>query len=114
MADSSDDAEKRDEEQEVRDADADERDSEQAEKRDEEQEVRDADADTKDVDSRLNAIEDMVQRINGTLQKLVSTQAAIVDTGAIVDVDDTDPTDDDGMGAPQVKDVLDLSIDNLK
>lgn len=113
MADANDDAEKRDEEQEVRDADADTRDTEQSEKRDEGQEVRDADADTKDVDSRLAAMEDMIQRMNGTLQKLADAQSAIVGAGTIIDVDDADPSDDDGMGAPDVRDVLDLSINDI-
>lgn len=114
MADTDDSAEKRDEEQVVRDTDADTRDVGEEGKTDVEQVVRDTDTDTRDVDSRLDAIEDMLQRLNGTLQKVVTAQSAIVDTGAIVDVDDTDPSDDDGIGRARPGDTLDLSIDNLR
>lgn len=110
MADANDDAEKRDEEQEVSDTDADTRDEDAASKTDEEQVVRDTDSDTKAVDSRLDAIEDMLQRMNGTLQKVVSAQSVLVESGAIVDTDYTDPTEDDGMGAALDNGVLDLTI----
>lgn len=113
MADATDDAEKRDEEQEVRDGDADTKDTEQAEKADEEQAVRDTDADTKNIDSRLNAMEDMMQRMNGTLNKLTSSMSAVVGNGVIYDVDDTDASDDDGVDSAK-RDVLDLSIDDIR
>lgn len=111
MADATRDEDKRDEEQEVRDSDADTRDVEEAEKTDEEQEVRDTDADTRDVTSRLDEMWDMMQRMNGTLTKLSDGYAAIATSGTITDTTDIDPTDDDGMGAPGISDVLDLRID---
>lgn len=113
MADANDDAEKRDEEQVVKDTDADVKDTESSEKTDEEQTVRDTDADTKAIDSRLNAMEDMMQRMNGTLTKLTSSMSAVIGNGVIYDVDDTDTSDDDGVGTAK-KDVLDLAIDDIR
>lgn len=102
--------EKTDDEQVVEDTDADTADTEDAEKADEEQVVEDTDADTRDVDSRLDSIEDMLQRVIGTLGKLVDAQAAIVGDGVIYDVDDS--TDDEGTEEATAG-LLDLSIDDL-
>lgn len=113
MADADESAEKRDEEQEVRDNDADTKDTEQSEKTDEEQTVRDTDADTKNIDSRLNSMEEMMQRMNGTLNKLVSTQSTLVGNGVIYDVDDSDPSDDDNVDTAK-RGVLDLSLDGIE
>lgn len=112
MADANDDAEKRDEEQVVKDTGTDVKDTESSEKTDEEQTVRDTDADTKAIDSRLNAMEDMMQRMNGTLTKLTSSMSAVIGNGVIYDVDDTDASDDDGVGTAK-KGVLDLAIDDI-
>ena len=68
--------------------------------------------DTNGIDSRLEAIEEMIQRMNGTMNKIVSTQSAIVGNGVIYDVDDTDPSDDDNVGSARSS-VLDLSIDDI-
>lgn len=68
--------------------------------------------DTNGIDSRLDAIEEMIQRMNGTMNKIVSTQSALVGNGVIYDVDDTDPSDDDNVGAAR-NSVLDLSIDDI-
>ena len=68
--------------------------------------------DTNGIDSRLDAIEEMIQRMNGTMNKIVSTQSALVGNGVIYDVDDTDPSDDDNVGAARSS-VLDLSIDDI-
>lgn len=111
MADTDGTDDRRDEEQEVSDTDADTRDVEDAGKADEEQEVRDADADTRDVTSRLDEMWDMMQRMNGTLTKLSDGYAAIATSGTITDTTDPDPTDDDGIGSSDVRDVLDLRID---
>lgn len=111
MAEENDDADKRDEEQEVSDNDADTRDTEEAEKRDEEQTVRDTDADTASVDSRLDALESMVQRMSGKLDKIVDAQSVLVESGAIIDSAD-DPSDDDGIEPPSAEDVLDLRIND--
>lgn len=113
MADANDSADKRDEEQVVEDTDADEKDTERSEKTDEEQTVRDTDADTKAIDSRLNAMEDMMQRMNGTLNKLTSSMSSVIGNGVIYDVDDTDASDDDGVDNAK-KDVLDLAIDDIR
>ena len=68
--------------------------------------------DTNGIDSRLDAIEEMIQRMNGTMNKIVSTQSALVGNGVIYDVDDTDPSDDDNVGSARSS-VLDLSIDDI-
>lgn len=72
----------------------------------------DTGSDTSSIDSRLDAIEEMIQRMNGTMNKIVSTQSAFVGNGVIYDVDDTDPSDDDNVGAARSS-VLDLSIDDI-
>lgn len=72
----------------------------------------DTGSDTSNIDSRLVAIEEMIQRMNGTMNKIVSAQSAIVENGVIYDVDDTDPSDDDNVGAARSS-VLDLSIDDI-
>lgn len=106
------DAEKRDEEQEVSDTDVDERDEERSEKTDEEQAVRDTDSDTRDIDDRLDRIEDMISRMSGSIRKIADVQSVLVESGAIIDTADEDPSDDDGMDAPNVDDVLDLRIED--
>ena len=68
--------------------------------------------DTNGIDSRLDAIEEMIQRMNGTMNKIVSAQSALVENGVIYDVDDTDPSDDDNVGSARSS-VLDLSIDDI-
>lgn len=70
------------------------------------------DSDTSSIDSRLDAIEEMIQRMNGTMNKIVSTQSALVENGVICDVDDTDPSDDDNVSSAKSS-VLDLSIDDI-
>ena len=68
--------------------------------------------DTKSINSRLDGIEDMIQRLTGSLQKVSDAQAVLVQSGAVVDVNDTDPSDDDGVRAfndPSF-DTLDLRI----
>lgn len=72
----------------------------------------DAGLDTNGIDARLEAIEEMIQRMNGTMNKIVSMQSAFVGNGVIYDVDDTDPSDDDNVGAARSS-VLDLSIDDI-
>lgn len=72
----------------------------------------DTGSDTSSIDSRLDAIEEMIQRMNGTMNKIVSTQSALVGNGVIYDVDDTDPSDDDNVGSTRSS-VLDLSIDDI-
>ena len=72
----------------------------------------DTGSDTSSIDSRLDAIEEMIQRMNGTMNKIVSAQSALVGNGVIYDVDDTDPSDDDNVGAARSS-VLDLSIDDI-
>lgn len=106
-----DEDEKRDEEQEVRDTDADTRDVDDSEKRDEEQAVRDTDADTKDVDRRLDRIEEMISRLTGKLDKISDAQSVLVESGAIVDME-PDPTEDDGASAARDNDILDLTIND--
>lgn len=69
-------------------------------------------SDTNGIDSRLDAIEEMIQRMNGTMNKIVSAQSALVGNGVIYDVDDTDPSDDDNVGSARSS-VLDLSIDDI-
>ena len=46
------------------------------------------------------------------MNKIVSAQSALVENGVIYDVDDTDPSDDDNVGAARSS-VLDLSIDDI-
>lgn len=82
------------------------------EPQDTEQSGSDTGSDTSSIDSRLDAIEEMIQRMNGTMNKIVSTQSALVGNGVIYDVDDTDPSDDDNVGAARSS-VLDLSIDDI-
>lgn len=68
--------------------------------------------DTKSINSRLDGIEDMIQRLTGSLQKVSDAQAVLVQSGAVVDTSDTDPSDDDGARAfndPSF-DTLDLRI----
>ena len=72
----------------------------------------DTGSDISSIDSRLVAIEEMIQRMNGTMNKIVSTQSALVGNGVIYDVDDTDPSDDDNVGSARSS-VLDLSIDDI-
>lgn len=72
----------------------------------------DTGSDTSNIDSRLVAIEEMIQRMSGTMNKIVSAQSALVENGVIYDVDDTDPSDDDNVGAARSS-VLDLSIDDI-
>lgn len=79
---------------------------------DTEQPVSDTGSDTSSIDTRLDVIEEMIQRMNGTMNKIVSTQSALVGNGVIYDVDDTDPSDDDNVGAARSS-VLDLSIDDI-
>lgn len=79
---------------------------------DTEQTGSDTGSDTSNIDSRLDAIEEMIQRMNGTMNKIVSAQSALVGNGVIYDVDDTDPSDDDNVGAARSS-VLDLSIDDI-
>ena len=68
--------------------------------------------DTSNIDSRLDAIEEMIQRMNGNMNKIVSAQSALVGNGVIYDVDDTDPSDDDNVDSARSS-VLDLSIDDI-
>ena len=72
----------------------------------------DTGSDTSNIDSRLVAIEEMIQRMNGTMNKIVSAQSALVGNGVIYDVDDTDPSDDDNVDSARSS-VLDLSIDDI-
>lgn len=68
--------------------------------------------DTKSINSRLDGIEDMIQRLTGSLQKVSDAQAVLVQSGAVVDTNDTDPSDNDGVEAfndPSF-DTLDLRI----
>lgn len=55
--------------------------------------------DTKSISSRLDGIEDMIQRLTGSLQKVSDAQAVLVQSGAVVDTNETDPSDDDGVSA---------------
>lgn len=97
MADANVDAEKRDDEKVASDNVAETENSEQPVKTDEEQVVRDTDSDTKMMDSRLDALETMMQRMNGTLDKIVSAQSVLVDSGAIIDTMESDPSDTDDV-----------------
>lgn len=97
MADANDSAEERDENTVPADDATDTENSEQTSKVDEEQVVRDTDSDTKVVNSRLDAIEDMMQRMSGTLETLVSAQSVLVDSGAIIDTAEDDPSDTDDV-----------------
>ena len=68
--------------------------------------------DTKSINSRLDGIEDMIQRLTGSLQKVSDAQTVLVQSGAVIDTNDTDPSDDDGVRAfndPSF-DTLDLRI----
>lgn len=103
---------KRDEEQEVFNSNADDADIGSVEKTDEEQTVRDTDFDTSNIDSRLDSIEQMMQRVIGTMNKLADAQSVLVESGAVIDTVDEDPSDYDGMSASTVDDVLDLRIDD--
>lgn len=68
--------------------------------------------DTKSINSRLNGIEDMIQRLTGSLQKVTDAQSVLLQSGAVIDTNDTDPSDNDGIDAfndPSL-DTLDLRI----
>lgn len=68
--------------------------------------------DTKSINSRLDGIEDMIQRLTGSLQKVTDAQSVLVQSGAVIDTNETDPSDDDGVDAfndPSF-DTLDLRI----
>lgn len=70
--------------------------------------------DTKSINSRLDGIEDMIQRLTGSLQKVSDAQAVLVQSGAVVDTNGTDPSDNEGVEAfndPSF-DTLDLRITN--
>lgn len=108
MADENRSYEQRDEEQEVSD---DCTDTERDDSPDEEQTDRN-DVDTSSIDSRLDSIELMMQRVIGTMTRLADAQSVLVETGTLIDTADDDPTDDDGMSSSDVDDVLDLRIDN--
>ena len=112
MADDNSGEVKRDEEQEVFNSNADDDDIGSVEKTDEEQTVRDTDFDTSNIDSRLDSIEQMMQRVIGTMNKLADAQSVLVESGAVIDTVDEDPSDNDGMSASAVDDVLDLRIDD--
>lgn len=112
MADENRSDEQRDEEQEVFNSNADDDDICSVEKTDKEQTVRDTDFDTSNIDSRLDSIEQMMQRVIGTMNKLADAQSVLVESGAVIDTVDEDPSDDDGMSASAVDDVLDLRIDD--
>lgn len=112
MADENRSDEQRDEDREVFNSNADDDDIGSVEKTDEEQTVRDTDFDTSNIDSRLDSIEQMMQRVIGTMNKLADAQSVLVESGAVIDTVDEDPSDDDGMSASAVDDVLDLRIDD--
>lgn len=112
MADDNSGEVKRDEEQEVFNSNADDDDIGSVEKTDEEQTVRDTDFDISNIDARLDSIEQMMQRVIGTMNKLADAQSVLVESGAVIDTVDEDPSDDDGMSASAVDDVLDLRIDD--
>lgn len=97
MADANTDADKREDEVATEDVATETENSEQTEKTDEEQTVRDTDFDTSAIDSRLDAIETMMQRMSGTIETLVSAQSVLIDSGAIVDTYDDDPSDTDDV-----------------
>lgn len=68
--------------------------------------------DTKSINSRLDGIEDMIQRLTGSLQKVTDAQSVLLQSGAVIDTNNTDPSDDDGVKAfndPSF-DTLDLRI----
>ena len=104
MGDTDDIDETQDDVQEANDSDAEAPDTGQTDS--------DAGSDTNGIDSRLDAIEEMIQRMNGNMNKIVSAQSALVGNGVIYDVDDTDPSDDDNVGSARSS-VLDLSIDDI-
>lgn len=104
------DEDKRDEEQEVRDADADTRDVGEEEKTDEEQVVRDTDADTKDLERRFDSLDEALGKALGLLEKIAAAQSVIVESAPVVDTDD----DDDGVEeASEDLDALDLDMSDL-
>lgn len=54
----------------------------------------------------------MIQRLTGSLQKVTDAQSVLLQSGAVIDTNDTDPSDDDGVKAfndPSF-DTLDLRI----
>lgn len=53
--------------------------------------------DTKSINSRLDGIEDMIQRLRGSLQKVTDAQSVLLQSGAVIDTNETDPSDDDGV-----------------
>lgn len=68
--------------------------------------------DTKSINSRLDGIEDMIQRLTGSLQKVTEAQSVLIQSGAVIDTNETDPSDNDGVDAfndPSF-DTLDLRI----
>lgn len=68
--------------------------------------------DTKSINSRLDGIEDMIQRLTGSLQKVTDAQSVLLQSGAVIDTNETDPSDNDGVDAfndPSF-DTLDLRI----
>ena len=112
MADDNGGEVRHDKEEEVSGSDSGTEDIGRAESTDEGQTVRDVDFDTSDIDSRLDSIEQMMQRVIGTMTKLTDAQSVLVESGAVIDTADEDPSDDDGMSAPIVDDVFDLRIDD--
>ena len=44
--------------------------------------------DTKSINSRLDGIEDMIQRLRGSLQKVSDAQAVLVQSGAVIDTNE--------------------------
>lgn len=76
--------EKRDEEQEVRDTDADVKAVEKSEKVDEEQEVRDTDADTSDVIKRISDLTDSLSEMRMQVSSMRDMFSAFIDGGAVI------------------------------
>ena len=97
MADANDSAEERDENTASDDNATETENSEQTSNTEEEQVVRDTNSDTKVVDSRLDALETMMQRMSGTLDTLVAAQSVLIDSGAIIDTAESDPSDTDDV-----------------
>lgn len=91
----------------VEDSDTDTRDTENSEKTDEEQVVRDTDADTSVMDERLDRIEQNQAKLMASVQRLIDAQSVLVESGAIIDAD-PDPSEDDGIS--NIEDDFDLSI----
>lgn len=103
MADANDDAVERDESTVPSEVDA-----EPQEHNDPEPTV---DIDTKSINSRLDGLEDMMQRVMGKITQITDAQSVLVESGAIVDTCG-DPSDNDGIDAfndPSF-DTLDLRI----